>query len=347
MKHHKLLFVGSALILAATIMGAGLFRPDANAWTKDTYVADVLHTLGEPYPSNRPDDMSDANIQRGRDLFNTGYATSPSGQRSRVQSRYFLCTNCHLMEREDPDLRVSDPEARLDFVIGKGLPFLQGTTMYGTVNKVSWYNDDYFRKYGDLVKPARESLEGAIHLCSVVCSQGRDLEDWEMKGMLAYFWSISLKLGDLKLEKADWDRLEQARVDGKKDAEMVNWLKGFYRQASPATFLEAPEDKGKGYEVSRKGDPAIGAKVYVKGCMSCHSPQGASKYLSLDTGVLSRAMFKQHLKSHGYLSIYEIIRHGTHAVQGHRPYMPNYTAERMSNQQVEDLRAFIEQGGSY
>jgi cytochrome c len=347
MKYRYLWILGGSLTLVATIMGTSLFRPDADTWTKESYVADVLFALGEPYPSNRPADLSEQNIQRGRDLVHTGYATSPDGVRSRVQSRYFVCTNCHLMEREDPDLRVSDPEARLDFVLGKGLPFLQGTTMYGTVNKVSWYNDDYEKKYGGLVKPARHSLEGAIHLCSTVCSQGRPLDDWEMKAMLAYFWSISLRLGDLNLNAEDWSRLEDARKQGKKDAAVVAWLKSLYRQGSPATFLEAPEDKTKGYDVPHAGDPKVGEKLYINGCMSCHSPQGPSKYLKLDAGRLSLAMFKKHFASHGYFSIYEIIRHGTHAVQGHRPYMPNYTAERMSNQQVEDLRAFIESGGSY
>ena len=40
--------------------------------------------------------------------------------------------------------------------------------MYGTVNKVSWYNGDYFKKYGALVKPANQSLKEAIHLCATV-----------------------------------------------------------------------------------------------------------------------------------------------------------------------------------
>lgn len=348
MKQLNIILLGGLALFAATIMGTRLgtqVEPTGN-WDPSTPVADVLHSLGEPMPDNRPADMSPETIKKGKEIVFMGYTTGPDGNRSRVQSRYFLCTNCHLTEREDPDLRVSDPEARLDFVLGKGMPFLQGTTLYGTVNKVSWYNGDYERKYGDWIKPARHSLKGAIELCSTVCSQGRSLEEWEMNAVLAYFWSISLKLGDLNLSKADWERLAEVQKAGKKDAATAEWLRSFYRQGSPATFLEAPEDKRKGYADVQKGNPVIGKKLYVNGCMSCHSQQGSSKYLKLDTGSLSLNMFRRNIAQSGYLSIYEIIRHGTHATAGHRPYMPNYTAERMSNQQVEDLRAFIEQGAA-
>ena len=40
-------------------------------------------------------------------------------------------------------------------------------------------------------------------------------------------------------------------------------------------------------------------------------------------------------------ALYEIVRHGTYADTGHRAYMPNFTAERLSNAQVEDLRAYV------
>lgn len=42
-------------------------------------------------------------------------------------------------------------------------------------------------------------------------------------------------------------------------------------------------------------------------------------------------------------SIYEAVRTGTCAETGHREYMPHCTAEKMSDQQVEDLPAYIEQ----
>ena len=64
-------------------------------------------------------------------------------------SKYYVCTTCHNLEIEDPDLRVSDPETRLTFAKENDLPFLQGSTFKGIVNRESWYNDDYVKKYGD------------------------------------------------------------------------------------------------------------------------------------------------------------------------------------------------------
>jgi mono/diheme cytochrome c family protein len=304
----------------------------------------VLKELGEDYPAHRPDDLSAEMVQTGRELFHEGVTTGPDGKPTRRQSRFFVCSNCHNVAKEDPDLRVSDPEARLDYVIANRLPFLPATTMYGTVNKKSWYNGDYLRKYGDLVRPAYESLEYAVHLCATVCSQGRDFTDWEMKAVFAYLWSIDYKLGDLSLTNDDWKKLREAEGKGANPG-LAKWLHTFYRSGSPATFVEEPEDKDKGYDVARAGDAKRGRLIYDNSCLMCHDEQGPSNYLKLDNGVLSLNLFKAHLNSDGHLSLYEIVRHGTYADTGHRAYMPNFTAERLSNQQVEDLRAYVTSGG--
>jgi len=54
-----------------------------------------------------------------------------------------------------------------------------------------------------LVKPARNDLRKAIQLCAVECSQGRALEDWEMESVLAYLWTIGLKMNDLSFSKKE------------------------------------------------------------------------------------------------------------------------------------------------
>ena len=43
------------------------------------------------------------------------------------------------------------------------------------------------------------------------------------------------------------------------------------------------------------------------------------------------------------LGLYHIVRKGTYADKGWRPYMPHFTEQKMSDQQVEDLRVYIEQ----
>jgi hypothetical protein len=41
-------------------------------------------------------------------------------------------------------------------------------------------------------------------------------------------------------------------------------------------------------------------------------------------------------------SLYPLLREGTHPVKGDRDYMPNYTKNRLTDQHIEDLRAFIQ-----
>ena len=343
MKRHFILLTG-VVVLGLGLNATRFLRADdlpaASSWDKNTPVSEVLKAMGEDDPKHRPADMTPELAQKGKEIFFTGTTTGPDGSNVRLQSRHFTCNNCHNSAQEDPDLRVSDPEARLDYVLQNRMAFLPATTLYGTVNKSSWYNDDYLRKYGDLVKPAYNSLEYAIHLCATVCSQGRDFTAWEMKAMLSYFWSIEYKLGDLTLGPEDWKKLREAEGKGA-NPEAAKWLHSFYRSGSPATFVEAPEDKGKGYDVTRKPDAKRGRLIYDNSCLMCHDEQGPSNYLKLDNGALSLSMFREHFKSKGHLSLYEIVRHGTYADTGHRAYMPNYTAERLSNEQVEDLRAYM------
>lgn len=347
----KITIVSSLLVFGFALMSAGLFNstaqeekiPDAE-WNENTSVAEVLNAFGEPYPTNRPSDMSEEMIERGRSLFTKGTYQTSNGKKARRQSRFFICTDCHNMAKEDPDLRKSDPDARLDFVLQNGLKFLQGTTMYGTVNKVSWYNEDYYKKYGELVRPANKSLVSAIQLCAEVCSQGRALDDDEMNSMLAFFWSKELKLGDLNFSEKEWGQLRAAQKQGGPNPAVVKGIKSFYLSGSPATFLESPEDKKEGYHIDRKPDAKRGKLIYDMSCRSCHNPNGPSKYLSLNEDNISLGLLRRHITHHGHLSLYEIVRHGTYADTGHRAYMPHFTAERMSNAQIEDLRAYIETG---
>ena len=44
---------------------------------------------------------------------------------------------------------------------------------------------------------------------------------------------------------------------------------------------------------------------------------------------------------HSMKSIFYAARKGSYSQPGYKPYMPNYTAERMSEQQMKDLMAYI------
>lgn len=343
MKRNLGIILGVALLV--TLGSARVFTLNESApakWDANSKVADVLTSLGAPESPHRPANMTPEMVEQGRELIETGVTTGPDGRKTRLQSRYFVCTNCHNMSKEDPDLRSSDPAARLSFTQKRNLPFLQGTTLYGTVNKVSWYNGDYYKKYGDLVKPANKSLREAIQLCAQVCSQGRAFEEWEMDAVLAYFWSIQLRLGDLALTTENYEQLQEFQAKREKNSGVVDYLKGLYQQGSPATFAEVPENKEEGY--AAQGNAENGRLIYDASCLACHDREGPSKYLKLDHGDLSLGMLRRNIGRPGHLSLYEIIRHGTYADHGHRAYMPHFPAERMSDSQIEDLRAYVESG---
>ena len=311
-------------------------------WNEDSPVWMVLKGLGAELPSHYPQNPSEEMLQAGYDFVHIGNATDPAtGKKAGQQSKYFVCTDCHNASREDPDLRLSNPESRLAYSLENNIPFLQGTTFFGIVNRETWYNDDYAVKYGEAVEKSRNNIREAIQLCSIQCSQGRYLKEWEIDAILQYYWSLQYKMSDLGLSDSDWGRLKEnspAAIDV--NLEKRNFLKSFYLQKSPATFGEPPSDFKAGYGI--QGDAERGKLIYESSCLHCHDQDGPSFYLKLDEKGLSRGFLKSKIKSRSRFSIYKITREGTHSFAGHKPYMPNYTKERLSDQQIEDLRAYIE-----
>jgi mono/diheme cytochrome c family protein len=307
-------------------------------WNENSKVSQLLWALGEAKP-NHYFEYTPEQVAQGRDLVFEGRTQQFRKGMSRYVSVYYACTYCHNTAQEDPDLRLSNPDTRLPYVQAKGLKLLQGTTFYGIANRESYYNDDYYKKYGDEVRAANHSLENATQLCAIECSQGRKLDDWEVKAILAYYWSIQYTLKDLALTAADYEKINQNYTDKSQHTALIKWIKGFYLQKSPATFADAPYDKSKGYE-GLVGNAATGKVIYKISCQTCHKPQGVSDYVLDDDKVTFRQL-KSNFAEESPMSLYKISRYGTHAEPGHRPYMPHYTLEKMSNQQLEDLRAYI------
>jgi len=326
-----------ALFLAvAVLLISNLSWKAASEWSNETALSKLLSAFGEELPDHARPNATKEVIQRGYDLIHYGKTTGPDGKTSSYISKFYVCTTCHNQQQEDPDLSIFNPETRLDYVEKKGMKFLQGSTFYGIANRETWYNGDYYLKYGDLVKPANKSLAEATQLCAKVCSSGRYLEDWELEAILAYYWNNQIKLGDLELNKEEMNRIIAAKPGQK--PELVALLKSKYATSSPATFGELPEDKSKGY--GYEGKPEIGKKIYQLSCQSCHSFEGTAG-MALDNSKPTFKKFKRNLDKSGYYNIYEISRHGTYAGKGKPRYMPLYPKERLSDKQLEDLRAFI------
>ena len=314
------------LILASAFEEKKSIGPNSNVY-------DVLLSLGDSKVEHEIESPDENLIETGRLLVHTGKAPG-----SKYISKYFVCTSCHNTVREDPVLTDFDPEGRLKYAQENQIPFLQGSTFWGIVNRESWYNDDYVKKYGDLVVKANKSLEESIQLCATVCSAGRGLNDDEMKAILAYLWSLQIKIEDIELSEDEIRQINASLNKNSSDEAAIAMLKSKYALKSPATFVDAPTDKLKGYEY--EGDPESGKLVFELSCKQCHRVNGESD-VDFEDSKKTFKWFRRNIDDNGRLSIYNIIRYGTYSERSHPEYMPHYTRERMSDQQVEDLRELI------
>lgn len=328
------------LILFTTFL-SGLFLIPSNTtvqyFNSQSSLTDVLISLGDKKPLHYVNATNDSLIKQGFEIVTKGKTKGPNGKLSNLQSKYFTCIDCHNIMMEDPNLRESDPEARLKYAVENEIPFLSGTTFYGMVNREHWYNDDYQIKYGNLVIPAKDTLVNAIHLCTVECSQGRAFADWELKAVMSYLYSIEYKLEDLKLTSEDYTKLNSYKKE-EKNTELIAWLKSFYLLESPATFLDPIATNKR--ELGKNGDPENGKLIYDKSCMHCHAPGRVTNF-TLESSNIDLKFLKKHMGRDIHFSLYNITRQGTYALPGYRPYMPNYTLERLSHQQLEDLAAYV------
>ncbi len=320
----------------------------SNEWLKtptlvvseETPVSKVLLELGDAPADHLPDlSIDGASAEVGRDIVLTGVAQKPGWGKTNKQSNHFVCSSCHNIEREDPDLSISDPQARLEYVRDHNLPFLQGTTLYGAVNRTSFYNGDYEKKYGALVEPARNNLREAIQLCAVECSQGQALQPWEMESVLAYLWTIELKLKDLNISDKELNKINQALQQNSMTVEAIKMIKSKYLAGSPATFVTPPDDRKEGYPL--EGNADNGKLIYDLSCLHCHANERYS-FFELDSSRFSFQFLERHMPRYTRYSVYQVARWGTSPIPGKMAYMPNYTKEKMSDQQMEDLRAYID-----
>jgi len=322
------------------IIAASLMLPEKAKVDSNTRVYKLLETLGYEGEDNFPNtDIFGVSAKRGKSIIEEGFSSKPGGGKTKIQSKHFVCTSCHNIEREDPDLRYNDPQARLVYTNEKGLPFLQGTALYGAVNRDKFYNDDYFKKYGDLVWPAREDIRGAIQLCAVECAQGRKLKDWELESILAYLWTIDLKISDLNLNENELAQINSALNDNGEKESAINLIQSKYKRSSPAHFGTAKESKMA--VEALVGNKDNGKLIYENSCLHCHKERKYS-FFSLDDDKLTFKHLSKKADGYGSHSIFQVSRFGVYSKSGKKSYMPQYPKEKMSDQQLADLYSYIE-----
>lgn len=339
----KALFsVGVLALMIALFSHLTIEKPAEDLITEETPVWEALKAFGEAGPNHMPDlSINGASAKQGEEIFKRGITSKPKGGKTSKQSNHFVCTSCHNIEQEDPSLLISDPEARLQYAKEKGMPFLQGTTLFGAVNRTSFYNDDYEKKYGDLVEPARNNLREAIQLCAIECSQGRRLKGWELESVVQYLWTLEFKMSDLDLSAVELKKLNDWKNNSTgKNQEAIDLLQSKYLKGSPAHFVTPPKDRKEGYGLV--GNPENGKLLYELSCLHCHEKETFSTF-NLDQSKDSFKYLDKHFTRYSRYSVYQVARYGTPPLPGKKAYMPQYTQERMSNQQMEDLRAYIQQ----
>ena len=331
------------LIIGIMILSLLAFIPKSKKelLKSDALISEVLEALGESSKEKQPKTGGDGyNAKIGKDLITMGFSKRENLKKAKRQSKHFVCTSCHNIKREDPDLAIIDPQARLDYVVKKGLPYLPATTLYGAVNRKTFYNGDYEKKYGVLVIPARNDLREAIQLCATECAQGRRLKGWEMESIVAYLNEIGLKVKDLNFTDSEVDIIQTALDENENNENAISLIHSKYADASPATFIRPPDDRKRGSGI--KGDPDNGKLIYNQSCLHCHYQKRYS-FLHLDNRKMAMKHLNKNIATYNKNSIYQVIRWGTFSKFGKKSYMPRFTKEKMSDQQLADLRAYIEQ----
>lgn len=304
-------------------------------------VSALLERLGADFSSKKPDmDINGVNAHIGEDIVKKGFSDASNQKNARRQSKHFVCTSCHNLVQEDPDLSNPNPRDRLVYASQYKLPYLQATTLYGAVNRESYYNGDYEKKYGELVYPARKNIREAIQLCATECSQGRKLEPWELESVLAYLWEIQLRVDDLEISDKEKISIESAMKNDVIQGEARKLIKTKYMLASKATWIGPPDNRKEGVGLS--GDPENGERLYELSCMHCHYQKRYS-FLHLDKGKMSLNYLKKKAPTYDRHSIYQVVRYGTVPKYGKKSYMPFYTEEKISDQQLADLISYIQQ----
>lgn len=332
--------VGFFLLLGAFLLSGRTTNSIHTEYKKlvaDWSVEDVLLKLGEDKPLHYIASLNKDSVQMGYELITTGKISTG---KNKLQSKYFVCTDCHNLVPEVYNLADESPTARIKYGMEKDIPFLPASSFYGMYNKTSWYNGDYALKYGELVAPTRDTLVNAIQLCATQCSQGRLLDDWEIRSILHYFKSIAIQVKDLTITEKDMDLLAYYVAQGdKKGLELIHSL---YNEKNDASFDDVKVPEIHDY----KPNVENGAYIFNNGCLHCHGLGNNVTNFEFDDDKLTMQFLESQVTKYNHFSVPYLVRKGTYAVAGKKAYMPQYPLEKMSREQLVDLLAYISQNKS-
>lgn len=332
------------LILSASIgffLVAFQYLPDTKTQALEaTTLESVLLALGDSKSKHYIEQLDPTLAAQGEELVKNGKLKNGLFG-SKLISPYFVCTDCHSLGREAKDGVADSPKERLDFAKENNLLYLPGSTFWGIYNRSEWYKGDYKKKYGSLIDKARTDLAESIQVCAKYCSAGRLLEDWEVNSILHYFKTLELKVSDLDLSEKDKKNIAQlTSLSEREKGALLERLNKKYSHGEAATFLPTMPRENRKY--GEGGNVENGKYLFENSCMYCHY-QGRVTNFKLDKDKLTARMLERNLTEYTDESIYQIVRYGTYTRPGRNQYMPLYTEEKMSDEQINDLVAYIKQ----
>lgn len=303
-------------------------------------VADILKSLDQKLPSHYIEVLDPSKAKMGEDLIRYG-TTTYDGKKSKRISAYFVCTDCHNLQREFSSMSDQNPQHRLDYAKEKGLPFLPGSSFFGIYNRSTFYNGDYVKKYGDLVLNARDTLANAVQVCAKYCSSGRLLDAWELEAIMHYYKQQELHVSDISLTDNDKKNLLNGQLlDAQEKQKFADKISKQLIGGYDATFLTTQTRGERKY--GEGGNVENGKLIYDRSCLHCHLGKRVT-YMHLDHDKLSANLFWRNRKNFSDKSLYQIVRYGTYSKKGRKQYMPLYTKEKLSDDQLNDLFAYIKQ----
>lgn len=344
LRGNKLIFLKMKNIFAAICLMVFSIAHADQGWDEETSVWDVLEFFGSPVPEELENSRALSRdmraVENGRQLIEYGRLKNDIGT---PISTHYQCIDCHNAEADAVGLSVS-PDQRLHALKGDMI-MSQGSSFKGIVNREAWYNGIWgikYGQYGEMFGVANQDLPKAVELCSSICSQGRMPSEQEREYMLAYFWSLELKLSDLDLSQQDFELLEMYRGKYQKAVEDQSEFKTVL-QGSAARFLKAkyeitaPAVHGNPVlNLEASGSAANGKLVYEKACRQCHGEQAVHIKMPAGKGISPiRNAYQNGLLVH-------YIRNGTlRGSEDEFSYMPLFTQQRLSDGQIVDLAAYL------
>lgn len=304
----------------------------------------------------------------GQELIENGFVQRPpeGPVPSPRLSQSFTCTNCHNTAREDPNLAVQNPEARVEYIrLGHPDVWLApATTFWGMTDRVSFYNDSYAQYHvlcvpevttnqqvaiggpdsqGNCAAGTRQMnpyvLEDAIQVCSAYCSVGRYMVRWELDSVLAYLYDNQVHLDDLQLTPAERTEIVGALLPPVQDADRVNQARTllstkYLRQAGD-TYRDIPA-------LAKNADGTVTVGTYPDGSTyTGDATRGGTVYQNSCAhchGTTINAIQGAALGAN-------VEKFYTALAKGITPpdvaYMPEVTLQRLSRQQSADLLAYL------